>query len=111
MKIESPNQSSSSTPVATEATTMPVIMAVTQSPSSVVTQSPTTTSNSIVVSVPLIATSLASAVQSVVTSAPTMYQQVQQSIITTAANTEPRSSAMPIIERFAAEDAPIKRSR
>ncbi|XP_011869731.1 PREDICTED: protein AF-10 isoform X2 [Vollenhovia emeryi] len=110
-KVESPIQSSSSTPVATEATTTPVIMSVTQSQPSVVTQSPTTTSNSIVVSVPLIATSLASAVQSVVTSAPTMYQQVQQSIITTAANTEPRSSAMPSIERFAAEDAPIKRSR
>ncbi|XP_018302574.1 protein AF-10 isoform X3 [Mycetomoellerius zeteki] len=109
MKVESPIQSSSSTPVATEATTMPVIMAVTQSQSSIVTQSPTTTSNSIVVSVPLIATSLASAVQSVVTSAPTMYQQVQQSIITTAAN-EPRSSTMPNIERFT-ENIPIKRAR
>ncbi|KYN05675.1 PREDICTED: uncharacterized protein F54F2.2-like [Cyphomyrmex costatus] len=111
MKIDSPIQSLSSTPVATEATTMPVIMAVTQSQSSIVTQSPTTTSNSIVVSVPLISTSLASAVQSVVTSAPTMYQQIQQSIITTAANTEPRSSTMPNIERFTSENMPIKRAR
>ncbi|XP_070520252.1 protein AF-10 isoform X1 [Cardiocondyla obscurior] len=111
MKIESPIQSSSSTPVATEATTTPVIITVTQSQSTVVTQSPTTTSNSIVVSVPLIATSLANAVQSVVTSAPTMYQQLQQSIITTAASTEPRSSAIPTAERFATDSAPIKRSR
>ncbi|XP_071638753.1 uncharacterized protein Alh isoform X2 [Temnothorax longispinosus] len=111
MKAESPIQSSSSTPVATEATTTPVIMTVTQSQSSAVTQSPTTTSNSIVVSVPLIATSLASAVQSVVTTSLTMYQQLQQSIITTAANTELRLSAIANAERFAAEDAPIKRSR
>ncbi|EFN73311.1 Protein AF-10 [Camponotus floridanus] len=111
-KMESPIQSSSSnTPVATEATTTPVIMTVTQSQSSVVTQSPTTTSNSIVVSVPLIATSLANTVQSVVTSAPTIYQQLQQSIITTAANTELRSSAMVTTERFAAEETPAKRSR
>ncbi|XP_029157456.1 protein AF-10 isoform X2 [Nylanderia fulva] len=111
-KIDSPIQSSSSTPVATEATTTPVIMTVTQSQSSsVVTQSPTTTSNSIVVSVPLTATSLANTVQSVVTSAPTIYQQVQQSIITTAANTEPRSSAMVTAERFATEEIPPKRSR
>ncbi|XP_015430459.1 PREDICTED: protein AF-10-like isoform X2 [Dufourea novaeangliae] len=107
LKVESPIQSSSNTPVSTEATTTPVIMAVTQSQSSVVTQSPTTTSNSIVVSVPLTATSLPSTVQSVVTSAPTLYQQLQQSIITTAAATEPRSSAMP----NPAEDAPAKRSR
>ncbi|XP_077280699.1 coiled coil domain containing protein Alhambra isoform X1 [Temnothorax americanus] len=111
MKAESPIQSSSSTPVATEATTTPVIMTVTQAQSSAVTQSPTTTSNSIVVSVPLIATSLASAVQSVVTTSLTMYQQLQQSIITTAANTELRLSAISSAERFAAEDAPIKRSR
>ncbi|XP_011687114.1 PREDICTED: protein AF-10-like isoform X2 [Wasmannia auropunctata] len=107
-KVESPIQSASSTPVATEATTTPVVMPVTQS--SVVTQSPTTTSNSIVVSVPLIATSLAGAV----TSETTIYQQVQQvqqNIITTAANTEPRSSTMPSTERFIAESAPIKRSR
>ncbi|KMQ92996.1 protein af-10, partial [Lasius niger] len=115
-KVESPIQSSSSsTPVATEATTTPVIMTVTQSQSSssVVTQSPTTTSNSIVVSVPLTATSLANTVQSqsVVTSAPTIYQQLQQSIITTAANTELRSSAMVTAERFAVEEAPAKRSR
>ncbi|XP_071574877.1 uncharacterized protein Alh isoform X2 [Temnothorax nylanderi] len=111
MKAESPIQSSSSTPVATEATTTPVIMTVTQSQSSAVTQSPTTTSNSIVVSVPLIATSLASAVQSVVTTSLTMYQQLQQSIITTAANTELRLSAISSAEKFAAEDAPIKRCR
>lgn len=109
-KVESPIQSSSSTPVTTEATTTPVIISVTQSQSSVVTQSPTTTSNSIVVSVPLTATSLPSAVQSVVTSAPTMYQ-VQQSIITTAASSEPRSSAMASTERLAVEEAPTKRSR
>lgn len=84
-------------------------MAVTQSQSSVVTQSPTTTSNSIVVSVPLTATSLSNTVQSVVTSAPTLYQQLQQSIITTAATTEPR--AMSNSERFMSEEAPVKRSR
>ncbi|KAL6261031.1 hypothetical protein P5V15_008557 [Pogonomyrmex californicus] len=111
MKVDSPIQSSSSTPVATEATTTPVIMSVTQSQPTVVTQSPTTTSNSIVVSVPLTATSLANTVQSVVTSAPTMYQQVQQSIITTVASTEPRTSAIPNTERFVAEEAPVKRSR
>ncbi|KAM0729248.1 Protein AF-10 [Formica fusca] len=111
-KVESPIQSSSNTPVATEATTTPVIMTVTQSQSSsIVTQSPTTTSNSIVVSVPLTATSLANTVQSVVTSAPTIYQQLQQSIITTAANAELRSSAMVTTERFTAEEAPTKRSR
>ncbi|KOX73395.1 Protein AF-10 [Melipona quadrifasciata] len=109
-KVESPMQSSS-TPVTTEVTTTPVIMAVTQSQSSIVTQSPTTTSNSIVVSVPLTATSLSSTVQSVVTSAPTLYQQLQQSIITTAATTESRTSVMSNSERFIAEEAPIKRSR
>ncbi|KOC61686.1 Protein AF-10 [Habropoda laboriosa] len=108
-KVESPIQSSSGTPITTEATTTPVIMAVTQPQSSLVTQSPTTTSNSIVVSVPLTATSLPNTVQSVVTSAPTLYQQLQQSIITTAATTEPRTSAMS--ERFVAEEAPAKRSR
>ncbi|KAG7212618.1 hypothetical protein KM043_012908 [Ampulex compressa] len=111
LKVDSPIQSTSSTPVTTEATTTPVIMTVTQSQSSVVTQSPTTTSNSIVVSVPLTATSLPSTVQSVVTSAPTLYQQLQQSIITTAANTEPRSSVMQSTERFPIEEAPAKRSR
>ncbi|XP_031830338.1 coiled coil domain containing protein Alhambra isoform X7 [Nomia melanderi] len=111
LKVESPIQSSSNTPVSTEATTTPVIMAVTQSQSSIVTQSPTTTSNSIVVSVPLTATSLPSTVQSVVTSAPTLYQQLQQSIITTAAATEPRTSAVPNSERFNTEEAPVKRSR
>ncbi|CAL7942147.1 unnamed protein product [Xylocopa violacea] len=111
LKVESPIQSSSNTPVTTEATTTPVIMTVTQSQSSVVTQSPITTSNSIVVSVPLTATSLSNTVQSVVTSAPTLYQQLQQSIITTAAMTEPRTSAMPNSERFATEEAPAKRSR
>ncbi|XP_070157143.1 protein AF-10 [Polyergus mexicanus] len=111
-KVESIIQSSSNTPVAIEATTTPVIMTVTQSQSSsIVTQSPTTTSNSIVVSVPLTATSLANTVQSVVTSAPTIYQQLQQSIITTAANAELRSSAMVTTERFAVEEAPTKRSR
>ncbi|XP_003403213.1 protein AF-10 isoform X2 [Bombus terrestris] len=111
LKVESPIQTSSSTPITTEVTTTPVIMAVTQSQSSVVTQSPTTTSNSIVVSVPLTATSLSNTVQSVVTSAPTLYQQLQQSIITTAATTEPRTSAMSNSERFISEEAPIKRSR
>lgn len=110
VKVESPIQSSSSTPIATEASTTPVIMAVTQTQSSILTQSPTTSSNSIVVSVPLTATSLPSTVQSVVTSAPTLYQ-LQQNIITTAANTEPRSSAMACTERFLTEDVPVKRSR
>ncbi|XP_076684729.1 coiled coil domain containing protein Alhambra isoform X5 [Andrena cerasifolii] len=110
LKVESPIQSSS-TPVTTEVTTTPVIMAVTQPQSSLVTQSPTTTSNSIVVSVPLTATSLPGAVQSVVTSAPTLYQQLQQSIITTAATAEPRTSAMPSSERFETEEGPAKRSR
>ncbi|XP_043796734.1 protein AF-10 isoform X2 [Apis laboriosa] len=110
-KVESPIQSSSNTPVTTEVTTTPVIMAVTQSQSSIVTQSPTTTSNSIVVSVPLTATSLSSTVQSVVTSAPTLYQQLQQSIITTAAATEARTSAMSNSERFITEETPAKRSR
>ncbi|XP_071874635.1 coiled coil domain containing protein Alhambra isoform X2 [Bombus fervidus] len=111
LKVESPIQSSSSIPITTEVTTTPVIMAITQSQSSVVTQSPTTTSNSIVVSVPLTATSLSNTVQSVVTSAPTLYQQLQQSIITTAATTEPRTSAMSNSERFISEEAPVKRSR
>lgn len=111
LKIDSPIQSASSTPVTTEATTTPVIMSVTQSQSSTSVQSPTTTSNSIVVSVPLTATTLSGTAQSVVTSAPTLYQQLQQSIITTAANTEPRSSIMPITERFPLEEAPTKRSR
>ncbi|EZA59575.1 Protein AF-10 [Ooceraea biroi] len=110
IKVESPIQSSSSTPVTTEATTTPVIIAVTQSQSSIVTQSPTTTSNSIVVSVPLTATSLPSTVQSVVTSAPMLYQ-VQQSIITTAASSEPRSSAIANEQRFAMEETTAKRSR
>ncbi|XP_032667165.1 protein AF-10-like isoform X2 [Odontomachus brunneus] len=108
VKVESPIQSSSSTPIATETSVTPVIMAVTQSQSLILTQSPTTSSNSIVVSVPLTATSL-STVQSMVTSAPTLYQQLQQSIITTAANTEPRSSAT--AERFPTEEMPVKRSR
>ncbi|XP_078041762.1 coiled coil domain containing protein Alhambra isoform X3 [Augochlora pura] len=111
LKVESPIQLTSSTPVSTEATTTPVIMAVTQSQSSIVTHSPTTTSNSIVVSVPLTATSLPNTVQSVVTSAPTLYQQLQQSIITTAAAMEPRTSAIPDSERFSTEEAPVKRSR
>ncbi|XP_076624133.1 coiled coil domain containing protein Alhambra isoform X1 [Colletes latitarsis] len=111
LKVESPIQSLSNTPVSTESTTTPVIMAVTQSQSSIVTQSPTTTSNSIVVSVPLTATSLPNTVQSVVTSAPTLYQQLQQSIITTAATAELRSSAMLNSERFTPEEAPAKRSR
>nr|XP_033327511.1 protein AF-10-like isoform X3 [Megalopta genalis] len=111
LKVESPIQLTSSTPVSTEATTTPVIMAVTQSQSSIVTHSPTTTSNSIVVSVPLTATSLPNTVQSVVTSAPTLYQQLQQSIITTAAAMEPRTSAMPNSDRFSTEEAPVKRSR
>ncbi|XP_015188941.1 PREDICTED: protein AF-10-like isoform X3 [Polistes dominula] len=111
LKIDSPIQSASSTPVTTEATTTPVIMSVTQSQSSTSIQSPTTTSNSIVVSVPLTAASLSGTAQSVVTSAPTLYQQLQQSIITTAANTEPRSSIMPSTERFNLEEAPTKRSR
>ncbi|XP_043491827.1 protein AF-10-like isoform X1 [Polistes fuscatus] len=111
LKIDSPVQSASSTPVTTEATTTPVIMSVTQSQSSTSIQSPTTTSNSIVVSVPLTAASLSGTAQSVVTSAPTLYQQLQQSIITTAANTEPRSSIMPSTERFTLEEAPTKRSR
>lgn len=111
LKVESPIQSSSNTPVTTEVTTTPVIMAVTQSQSSIVTQSPTTTSNSIVVSVPLTATSLSSTVQSVVTSAPTLYQQLQQSIITTAAATEARTSVMSNSERFITEETPAKRSR
>lgn len=110
LKVESPIQSSN-TPVTTEVTTTPVIMAVTQSQSSIVTQSPTTTSNSIVVSVPLTATSLSSTVQSVVTSAPTLYQQLQQSIITTAAATEARTSVMSNSERFITEETPAKRSR
>ncbi|KAH0953377.1 hypothetical protein HN011_004746 [Eciton burchellii] len=109
-KVESPIQSSLIIPVTTEATTTPVIITMTQSQSSIVTQSPTTTSNSIVVSVPLTATSLPSTVQSVVTSAPTLYQ-VQQSIITTAASNEPRSSAIPNNERFAVEETSLKRSR
>lgn len=111
VKVESPIQSSSSTPIATEASTTPVIMAVTQTQSSVLAQSPTTSSNSIVVSVPLTATSLPNTVQSVVTSAPTLYQQLPQNIITTAANTEPRSSAMACTERFSTEEVPVKRSR
>lgn len=86
-------------------------MAVTPSQPSVVTQSPTTTSNSIVVSVPLTATALPNTVQSVVTSAPTLYQQLQQSIISTAVTTEPRTSAVSGSERFATEEAPAKRSR
>ncbi|XP_014486201.1 PREDICTED: protein AF-10-like [Dinoponera quadriceps] len=115
VKVESPIQSSSGTPIAnTEAaSTTPVIMAVTQTQPSVLTQqSPTTSSsNSIVVSVPLTATALPNTVQSVVTSAPTLYQQLQPSISTTAANPEPRSSAMACTERFPAEEVPVKRSR
>ncbi|XP_029050847.1 protein AF-10 isoform X2 [Osmia bicornis bicornis] len=110
LKVESPIQSSN-TPVTTEATTTPVIMTVTQSQSSTIAQSPTTTSNSIVVSVPLTATSLSNTVQSVVTSAPTLYQQLQQSIITTAANMEARANAVSNSERFVNEEAPAKRSR
>ncbi|XP_012135687.1 coiled coil domain containing protein Alhambra isoform X3 [Megachile rotundata] len=111
LKVESPIQSSN-TPVTTEATTTPVIMTVTQSQSSTVAQSPTTTSNSIVVSVPLTATSLSNTVQSVVTSAPTLYQQLQQSIITTAASMEARANAAASnSERFLPDDAPAKRSR
>ncbi|XP_020289619.1 protein AF-10-like isoform X2 [Pseudomyrmex gracilis] len=113
-KVESPIQSASNTPVATEATTTPVIMTVTQSSSSIVTQSPTTTSSNIVVSVPLTATSLPSTVQSLVpTNIPTLYaqQMQQQSIITTAANTEPRSSSVVNTERFMMEETPVKRSR
>ncbi|XP_017877283.1 protein AF-10-like isoform X5 [Ceratina calcarata] len=111
LKVESPVQSSPTTPVSSETTTAPVIMSMTQS-QSMVTQSPTTTSNSIVVSVPLTATSLPNTSQSVVTSAPTLYQQLQQSIITTAATTQPRSSITPTSERFTtAEEAPAKRSR
>ncbi|XP_012265590.2 protein AF-10 isoform X2 [Athalia rosae] len=98
-------QSSSHLPVTTEATTTPVITLVTQAQPSVPTQSPTTTSNSIVVSVPLTATSLPCSVQSVVTSAPTLYQQLQQSVVTTAATNDSKQSPVP------AESMPAKRSR
>ena len=97
---------------------MPSRMSITQpspqQPSSVVThnQSFNTSSNSIVVSVPLTATSLPNSVQSTVTSAPTLYQQLQQSLITTAVNLETRKSAMPSVENYSAAEALlINRSR
>ncbi|KAK0176699.1 hypothetical protein PV328_000812 [Microctonus aethiopoides] len=112
LKIDSPSvQSTTNTPVTTEATTTPVIMSITQSQSTTVTQSPTTTTTSIVVSVPLTATSLPSSVQSVVTSAPTIYQQLQQSMSTTVSSNESRPSSVNNNERFVAEDVPSKRSR
>ncbi|XP_046742655.1 protein AF-10-like isoform X1 [Diprion similis] len=106
-KIESPSvQSSLHPPITTETTTTtPVITLITQAQPSVPAQSPTTTSNSIVVSVPLTATSLPSSVQSVVTSAPTLYQQIQQSVVTTAATNDSKRSPIP------ADDMPTKRSR
>ncbi|XP_011303288.1 protein AF-10 isoform X2 [Fopius arisanus] len=110
LKIDSPPvQSTSTTPVTTEATTTPVIMSVTPS---TVAQSPTTTANSIVVSVPLTATSLASSIQSIVTSAPTLYQQLQQSMITTAAMTQPIHGTVTTVgDKGHPEDTPAKRSR
>ncbi|XP_043273834.1 protein AF-10 isoform X2 [Venturia canescens] len=117
LKVESPpvpvQSSTSSVPITTEATTIPVIMSISQSQNAVAHQSSptTTTSNSIVVSVPLTAASLPSSIQSVVTSAPTLYQQLQQSMITTAATSQPRTSTITNHERFPAEDTPAKRSR
>ncbi|XP_012288571.1 protein AF-10 isoform X2 [Orussus abietinus] len=114
VKVENPPvQTSSNTPIATEATTTPVIMSVAQSQPSVVTQSPTTTSNSIVVSVPLIATSLPSSVQSVVTSAPTLYQQLQQSMVATAATMDAGPNTGSTDENFPEDNDnnPAKRSR
>ncbi|XP_024943772.1 protein AF-10 isoform X10 [Cephus cinctus] len=113
LKVESPPiQPSISTSIATEATTTPVIMSISHSHPSAVTQSPTTISNSIVVSVPLTATSLPSSVQSVVTNAPTLYQQLQESMITTAVSKDTRTNVMPnAAERFLSEDQPMKRCR
>ncbi|XP_063988954.1 protein AF-10 isoform X2 [Diachasmimorpha longicaudata] len=110
LKIDSPPvQSTSTTPVTTEVTTSPVIMSVTPS---TVAQSPTTTANSIVVSVPLTATSLTSSIQSIVTSPPTLYQQLQQSMITTAAMAQPTHSTVSTgSEKVSSEDLPAKRSR
>lgn len=111
IKIESPIQSSTNIPITTEATTTPVIMSVTQSHSSIVNQSPITTSNSIVVSVPLTATSLHNTVPSVVTSAPTLYQQLQQSINTNTAAIETKPIALSNVESFSIDEVPSKRSR
>lgn len=93
-----------------EATTIPISMSITQLQTSVLTQSFSTTSNSIVVSVPLTATSLPNAAESTVTSSPTLYQQLQQSLVTTAVSLETRTSVIPNVDQYAEEEALSKRS-
>ncbi|XP_034944970.1 protein AF-10 isoform X2 [Chelonus insularis] len=106
LKVDSPPVLTPNAPITTEATTTPVIMSIAQTQS---TQSLTTTSTSIVVSVPLTATS--NFVQSVVTSAPTLYQQLQQSMTTAAVISDNRSSSVSNSESFVSGDVPAKRSR
>ena len=86
-------------------------MSTTQSQLSVVTQSLNTTLNSIVVSVPLTATSLPNFVQSTIISAPTLYQQLQQSMVTTAVSLETRTSVMSNADQSSVEEMPSKVSR
>lgn len=106
LKIDnSLNSNTSSISITTESTAAPVIMS---SPS---TQAHTTTATSIVVSVPLAATSLPNFVQSVVTSAPTLYQQLQQSMSTTAVINESLSDSFIYSEEYPPEDLPAKKSR
>lgn len=94
-----------------ELTTTPVIMSITKSQLPIVTQSLSASSNSIVVSVPLAATSLPNTVQSTITSASTLYQQLQQSMITSAVNVDGKTSLIPTTDLYSVEEAPSKRSR
>ncbi|XP_043483958.1 protein AF-10 [Leptopilina heterotoma] len=94
-----------------ETTSTPVIMSITQNQLPIATQSLSTSSNSIVVSVPLTATSLPNTVQSTITSASTLYQQLQQSMITSAANADGKTNAIPNTDQYSVEETPSKRSR
>lgn len=92
-----------------EVSTTPVIMSVTQSQSPAITQSLTMTSNSIVVSVPLTATSILNTMQSVVTSAPALHQQMQPNMVSNV-NSDSKLSSLPN-EKFLGDEMVSKRAR
>ncbi|XP_033212743.1 protein AF-10-like isoform X2 [Belonocnema kinseyi] len=109
---DSPIQSIPSAPLLLdEATTIPISMSITQLQTSVLTQSFSTMSNSIVVSVPLTATSLPNFEESTVRSSPTLYQQLQQSLVTAAVSLETRTSVIPNVDQYAEEEVLSKLSR
>lgn len=111
LKADSPLIMANAVLPAEETTSTPVIMSITQNQLPIAAQSLSTSSNSIVVSVPLTATSLPNTVQSTITSASTLYQQLQQSMITSAANADGKTSVIPNSDQYSVEETPSKRSR